>query len=234
MAAVKTQGTPRRERARATRRRIVESAYRLFTADGYPSTTMDAIAAEAGVAVQTVYHVFHTKAELLKEVVQVANAGNHDAPPATEPSWMREVRSASDGRRALALSVEHGTDMFARVAPLIGAISAAASTDPEIGSYWGASCQVRRDGMAQIVAVLAASGQLRRGLSPERAADIMYAITGHETFLILLTECGWSVEEIKAWYYGMLCDQLVSVDRRQPASGTSPTQGLSFDHFCSG
>ena len=37
-----------------------------------PTTTMDAIAADAGVAVQTVYFTFHTKAELLLAAMTVA------------------------------------------------------------------------------------------------------------------------------------------------------------------
>ena len=55
----------RRERSRATHWRIVEAAHRLFTIQGYASTTMGQVAEAAGVAVQTVYFVFHTKAALL-------------------------------------------------------------------------------------------------------------------------------------------------------------------------
>jgi TetR/AcrR family transcriptional regulator of autoinduction and epiphytic fitness len=232
MGNVKPRGI-RREQAMATRRRIVDCAYRLFSEDGYPSTTMDAIAAEAGVAVQTVYHVFNTKAELLREVIQVAAAGRHDAP--SEPAWVQEAFAAKDGRRALALTIEHGVDISARVAPLIAAINAAASTDPSFADYWDASCTVRRNGTAEIVALLAASGQLRAGLVTQRAADIFYATGSHETLSAFLTTCGWSLEEVKAWYYEMACNELLSEAARPGVSaGTeSPTAGLSFDHLVS-
>jgi hypothetical protein len=36
--------------------RIIDHAYRLFCDSGYPGTTMEAIAAKAGVATQTVYY----------------------------------------------------------------------------------------------------------------------------------------------------------------------------------
>lgn len=233
MGIVKTRGSRRREQAKATRRRIVDSACRLFSAGGYPSTTMDAIAIEAGVAVQTVYHVFNTKADLLREVVQVAAAGQHDPPP--EPAWVREAFAAKDGRRALALTVEHGLDMSARVAPLIATINAAGSTDPSFADYWDASCTVRRNGTAEVVARLAASGQLRAGLGTQRAADIFYAIGSHETVSAFLTTCGWSLEEVKAWYYEMACTQLLSeAARRGAGAGSeSPTDGISFDHLVS-
>ncbi|MGH2394330.1 MAG: helix-turn-helix domain-containing protein, partial [Candidatus Limnocylindria bacterium] len=61
----------RRQRAAATRRRIGEAAFRLFALSGYAATTMEAIAREAGVAVQTVYFTFHTKAAVLIEAMKV-------------------------------------------------------------------------------------------------------------------------------------------------------------------
>jgi TetR/AcrR family transcriptional regulator, regulator of autoinduction and epiphytic fitness len=233
MGTVKTRGS-RREQAKATRRRIVDSAYRLFSAGGYPTTTMDAIATDAGVAVQTVYHVFNTKAELLREVIEVAAAGRHDPPPA--PGWVEEVLAGNDGRRVLALTIEHGIDMSARVAPLIAAINAAASTDPSFADYWDASCSVRRNGTAEIVTRLAATGLLRAGLGTQRAADIFYATGSHETLSAFLTDCGWSLEEVKAWYYEMACNQLLSEEARRGlgAGPESPTDGLSFHHLTSG
>ena len=58
--------TRRRAQAEATRRDILDAAQRLFEARGYAATTMDAVAAEAGVALKTVYVAFETKAGLLR------------------------------------------------------------------------------------------------------------------------------------------------------------------------
>jgi AcrR family transcriptional regulator len=75
MGDVKTAaGQTRRARARATQNRIIDHAYRLFCDSGYPGTTMEAIAAKAGVATQMVYYFFRTKALLLQQVVEVAAA----------------------------------------------------------------------------------------------------------------------------------------------------------------
>jgi AcrR family transcriptional regulator len=231
MAEVKTRGSRRREQANATRRRIVDAAYELFSAAGYPATTMDAVADRAGVAVQTVYHVFNTKAVLLRAVIEVAAAGRHDATP--EPAWILEAIEEADARRALAITIEHGVDVQARVAPLIGAINAAASTDPSFADFWDASCKVRRRGTADLVAGFSERGQLQAGLATQRAADILYAIGAYETVLALLTVCGWSLEEVKAWYYELSCEQLLSpqVGRGRRTKSGEPTAGLSFDHL---
>src|SRR3954449_3485212 len=84
-------GTPtnRTERARATRTRILRAAYSLFAAHGYPVVTMAAVAAEAGVAVQTLYFTFGTKAELLQHAYDYAVIGDGEPVPPTEQSWYR-------------------------------------------------------------------------------------------------------------------------------------------------
>ena len=56
---------------------MVEAAYRLMSARGYMETTMADIAAEAGVAVQTVYFKFHNKPAVLRAVWAFAVKGDH-------------------------------------------------------------------------------------------------------------------------------------------------------------
>lgn len=59
-------GSLRSEQARATRMRVAAAAVELFLRDGYPATTMAAIARQAGVSTQTVYNTYRTKAALLR------------------------------------------------------------------------------------------------------------------------------------------------------------------------
>jgi len=56
---------------------MVEAAYRLTSTRGYMETTMAAIAAEVGVAVQTVYFTFHNKPALLRAAFEFAIKGDH-------------------------------------------------------------------------------------------------------------------------------------------------------------
>ena len=64
----------RREQAAATRRDILGAAQTLFENQGYAATTMAAIAAEAGVALKTVYVAFETKSGLLRVALASAPA----------------------------------------------------------------------------------------------------------------------------------------------------------------
>lgn len=57
------------ERQRAKRAQITDAAHRLFLANGFAGTSIDAIVAEAGVSKQTLYTYFPTKIELLAAVL---------------------------------------------------------------------------------------------------------------------------------------------------------------------
>ena len=155
----------RRDRARATRRRIALAALAAFSANGYAATTMDAVARDAGVAVQTVYFTFHTKAELLVAAIELAGGAPDDPAIVMERAWIGAVMAAPDGPKRLSLIVEHGNEIYARVGPLLPAVSAAASVDPEVESAWHGLEARRRDGMSRIVAIFAERGELRPGLT---------------------------------------------------------------------
>src|SRR5690242_6540456 len=92
----------RQAQAQATRQQMVAAAAQLFVERGYVGTTLEAIAAAAGVAVQTVYAVFHTKRALLADVIADA-IGGEDAPrlPVVERSWYRAIVDEPDAERLL-------------------------------------------------------------------------------------------------------------------------------------
>lgn len=217
----------RDQRAAGTRRAIVDSAYRLFSEQGYPGTTMEMIARSAGVAVQTVYYVFRTKALLLQEVIQFAGAGEHDPLPVTRRPWMLEVLSAGGGHRALALSIEHGVDIYARLAPLGPALAAAAAADPAVSDFEASIAQQRRRGMLDLITPLAERGELRPGLTAERATDLMFVIDSFPVFLGLVRDAGWPLPEFKAWLFRTMCQQLLAhPDGIEGASGDLSFHGV--------
>jgi TetR/AcrR family transcriptional repressor of mexJK operon len=62
-------GRPSRADALRLRGRILEAATELFLAQGYGSTTIEAVAARAGISKRTLYHRFDDKAALFAAVV---------------------------------------------------------------------------------------------------------------------------------------------------------------------
>ncbi len=207
------------------RRRIIDSATQSFTIHGYASTTMEQVAAQSGVAVQTVYYTFGTKGQLLCEAMEVAGAGGHDPLPVGQRPWMIEALATPSPHRALALSIEHGVDIYERAAPLWPSVNAAAIGDPAVVKYWAGVTAARRAGMARLVMRIAELGGLRRGLEVENATDIIFVVNGHATFQGLVIEAEWTLPTFKAWLYSTLVEQLLAPSPPDP----SATKDLSFD-----
>lgn len=226
MVPVKSEKPTRAERARQTRRRMLDSARQLFIAEGYAATTMERIAADAGVAVQTLYYTFRSKGELLCEVVEVTAAGEEDAAPVGQRTWWQEMLTATSGQRVLALAVEHGADIYVRAAPLWPTVTAAAG-DPRVEEYWRTVAANRRAGQGRLVARLAELGALRDGLDPDQAADIVIALFGHDVFGSLVTDAGWTVPKYKAWLFTTLVHQVL----QEPTLASPAFADLSFSHL---
>ena len=94
--------SPRREeQAAATRRGILEAARVLFERDGYAATTMEAIAAEAGVALKTAYLPFATKSGLLRALWDLQLKGDDAEAPVAQHDWFQEVLDEPDPVRTL-------------------------------------------------------------------------------------------------------------------------------------
>jgi TetR/AcrR family transcriptional regulator, regulator of autoinduction and epiphytic fitness len=222
---VRRQRSSRSDRARATRLRIVEAATRLFTTDGYTATTMEQVADEAGVAVQTVYYTFGTKGRLLCEAMEFAAAGAHDPIPVSQRPWVVEAMSTASAPRAVALSVEHGVDIYERVAPLWPAVNAAAAAEAAVEKYWGDVTAGRRAGMRRLIARIGELDGLRQDLDIDTATDVMFVLNGHGTFHGLVIEASWSLNTFKAWLYTTLVQQLLAPQTRNPLAGDD----LGFD-----
>lgn len=224
MPSVKGAKPSRIERTRQTRRRMLAGARDLFVTQGYAATTMEQIADEAGVAVQTVYYTFRTKGQLLCEVVNVAAAGGDDPVPVPQRPWMRETLSSSSAQRVLALAVEHGTDIYERAAPIWPAVNAAAAADPYVEQYWRGVAAQRRGGQGRLVARLSEIAALREGLNLERATDVVAVLFGHEVYWGL-TEAGWTTSNYKAWLFPTLVQQLLTAQRLEPQAIKDLTYG---------
>src|SRR5262245_5664364 len=95
---------------------------------------MALVARRARVAVQTVYFTFHTKGALFLEVLmRMAHAGERDTP-VLDRGWFREFAETRDPQRALGLMVEHGHDIYIRLAPLWTHVVAASAEDPDFAA----------------------------------------------------------------------------------------------------
>jgi AcrR family transcriptional regulator len=189
----------RREAARQTRRQVIEAARRLFIDRGYSGATMDSIALEAGVAVETVYASFGSKRTLLSNVIGVSLVGDDEPTPLLQREGPRAVQQEKDQHLQVRLFAADMAGIIGRVAPLFEVMRAAAKTEPEIAAMLQGMLAERLEGMKVFVNALQSNGPLQGGLALQEAAETVWALTSAEVYTLFVTDRGWSVEKYTTW-----------------------------------
>jgi AcrR family transcriptional regulator len=192
--------TRRRAAADQTRRRILAAAHEQFLAHGYASTTVADVAAAAGVATQTLYSSVGGKGELLKQAIDVAIAGDDSPVAVSDRPFVEQIHAEPDGRRKLALYARHLRRGLERSAGLDAVVRAAADADPVAAALRDALDAQRVTGMRGFAGHLRSSGVLRRGVTVERAADILSAHMDPRLYEWFITYRGWTGRQYENWY----------------------------------
>jgi AcrR family transcriptional regulator len=199
----------RRAQAAATRREILEAAERLFEQHGYAATTIAAIAAEANVALKTVYVSFETKSGVLRALWNLRLRGDEGDAPVSERPWYREVLEERNPARQLRLTARYSREVKLRVGSLFEVIRGAAVVDPDIAALWERIQREFHANQRAIVESLADKNALRSGLTVDRAADILWTLNHPNLWQLLVHERGWTPEEHEQWWSDIACTQLL-------------------------
>ena len=200
----------RRERAeqerRATQRRVVEAARRLFLTKGYVATTMAEVAQEAGVALQSVYSAGKSKADLLHLVTDLAVAGDDEDVLLLERPSFSAVADEPRPERQTQMLAALVAATLERLAPVWVAYREAAAVDPKAAANLVAAHRRRRETFGGMIRMLP-EDRLRR--PPEEAADTTWAIASIDVFLLLRSILGWDAKQYGEWLSRTLVDQLL-------------------------
>src|SRR5215218_1993436 len=199
----------RRAQAAATRADILGAAQRLFEDRGYATTTMDAIAAEAGVALKTVYVAFETKSGLLRALWNHLLRAGRDEVPIAEQQWYREMVQEPDPERQLRLVARNARVVKLRIAGVLEVIRSAAPTDPDIGALWGRIQSDFHANQRVVAESLAEKDALRPGVDADSAADILWTLNISNLWHLLVVERGWTPERFEHWLGDLACSQLL-------------------------
>lgn len=207
MTVVKRTGPTRREKAAATRERMLRAAIEVFAEEGYVGARMVDIAGRAGVAVQTLYFVFHTKPELLQACFDYAVLGPEQLVP-PEQAPFRDIATARSGRAALRAFVVGNTAILERVATT-DEVARAALHEPEAAAVVRSSQQLRREGYRDILETIAERFPLRAAIELDEAVDVLLMYGSSATYLAMV-RAGWRRERFEEWLTDTLARTLLA------------------------
>lgn len=196
-----TKSTLRQRQAQATRSMIVEAAQALFLERGYVSTTIEAIAEHAEVAVSTVYAVFGSKRGILKAIRESWHGQTHirDLVYST-PGEMNPEERLGQLAHATRLQWETGSVVVTIYAD-------AAAVDPQAAAELAEALAGRRRGLENFARSM--QPHLRSGMTIERASAILQALCQPEVFNEFVRRSGWKADDYQAWLAQVLKRELL-------------------------
>lgn len=171
----------------STRNRILKSAWTLLE-KGEGPVRMSDIAKAAKISRQALYLHFPNRADLLIAVTRHLDEV-HDVE-----ARLAESRMAASGVRRLQAWIAAWGDYIPQIHGVARALMAMRDHDAEARAAWEGRMAAMREGCAAAVAALEADGDLREGLSPVEATDLLWSLLSVRVWEQLRLDCGWPQE----------------------------------------
>ncbi|TQN42288.1 TetR family transcriptional regulator [Blastococcus colisei] len=200
----------RAERARRTRRRVVAAAIDLFLARGYAGTTLAAVASEAEVSVDTVFHLFGSKRRLLQAALDTVVGGDDADVPLLDRPDPQAMRAETDQRQQVAAFAHGILGQLERIAPVDDMLRSAAAVDADVGALRDdLHLRQRRQAMTTVAGWIASNGPLRDAMPVDEAAAVLWALTSPELHHMFRVHCDWPPDRYERWLRTTLEDSLL-------------------------
>ncbi|MFL4475832.1 TetR/AcrR family transcriptional regulator [Paeniglutamicibacter sp. MACA_103] len=183
-----------------TRSLIISTARTLFVEHGFVPTTIERLARECGVAIQTIYNSVGNKTEILSRIIDEAASGEH-APASPLEFLAAELENTETPRDIAVVLSNWFTDVNARMAPIHKVLSEAAAVDPAAASLQRARDGQRFDRYLAVPGLLRERGGLQQNRPDEDVAALIWNTSHPQTYRFLVTERGWTAEKYRDWCY---------------------------------
>lgn len=171
----------RRERmALQTRADILQTARRLFAERGYAATSVNDIAEEAGVALQTIYSRLGSKRGIVMALIDVIDE------EAGVPEAAAAVTTASTPEEVLRAQNRLTRGVQERCGDIVGALIAAATIEPEVEHAVAEGLRRHRHGARLTIERISELDGLRNDLAPDHAIALLSAATAHDVWYELV------------------------------------------------
>lgn len=180
----------RRELARQNHAKIIASAERRFLRDGYATTTVAAIAADADVSPDTIYKSFGGKPGLVRAIRARALQGERAIPAEQRSDELQATNS--NPRKIIQAWGTLTAEIAPRVSPILLLIRDATATDPQVRALLEELDADRLRRMTENARRLRDAGHLRAGITLAQAADVLWTYSSPELYELLVLRRGWT------------------------------------------
>lgn len=187
-----------------TRKRILETTWKLLEKGGANAVRMSDIAKAAKISRQALYLHFPNRAELLVATTRYLDE-IHDIQGKLSAS-----RAAETGADRLKEWVEAWGNYIPKIYGIAKALMAMQDSDAEAAAAWEGRMDAVREGCEAAVAALETDGSLSPDLSRTEAADLLWSLLSVRVWEHLCVDCGWQQERFIAHMQRTLARALIA------------------------
>lgn len=200
----------RKVRAGQTRQRILDAARLLISRKGFAEATFEAIAAQAGVAVPTVYAAFGSKSGIMQALMGRATFSED------YEKLVRESNASDDPETRLRIAARIARGIFDSLRREVEVLRGAAAIAPE---FIREREQTRYERQGGLIQFLDKQKVLRPGITATLARDILWTLTSYDIHRRLVGERNWSSDRYEKWLGDTLVATLLDGSERRNTAG---------------
>lgn len=185
----------REQQTEMARKLVASAALDAFLEDGYVGTTMTGVAERAGVARQTVYNLFESKAALLVAAISDRVEG---AEQRSQDSDHQAIRDADSPVEMIELFAASSAGIAERALPVLRIAYEAAAIDGEVAKQLQLSEEHRYQAQSFFVDTLEEKGFLRTDIPTAELKRGFWLLASPHN-LLAAHEAGWDTTTYTTW-----------------------------------
>jgi AcrR family transcriptional regulator len=189
--------------AAQTRSHILKAAKKLFQTEGFDRVTINKIAKTAEVSMPTIYAIFKSKRGVLQSVIDEA------LPPKQLSALVDNSMQEKSPKKRLSITAKLTCQMYDAERGLIDILRGASVVSPEFKELEQEREEKRYERQGDYVKIFMKEKSLAKGLTLQKARDILWALTGRDMYRMFVVEREWTPVEYEQWLAQILVKSLL-------------------------
>lgn len=193
----------RDSQAARTRGHILAAAKKLFQSEGFDRVTISQLAQEAQVSTPTIYAIFKSKRGVLQSLIDEA------LPSEKFAALVDASMDEPSPEKKLGITAKIARQIYDAERDLIDILRGALVVSPEFKELEQERENRRYERQGEYVKKMMKEKWLAKGLSLQKARDILWSLTGRDLYRMMVIEKGWTPDDYEKWLAELLAKSLL-------------------------
>lgn len=193
--------------AAKTRSHILKSAKKLFQKEGFDRVTIENIAKTAEVSMPTVYALFKSKRGILQSLIDEA------LPSEQRLDLVDDSLHEKSFKKRLSITAKLSRQIYDAEKELMDILRGASVVAPEFKELEQEREKRRYERQGEYVKKMMKENALAKGLTLQKARDILWTLTGRDMYRMLVVERAWTSDEYEKWLAELLTKSLLDTQK---------------------